>query len=58
VINVRAVADGYRHEIKLFKSEVNQTMLNSTPMSGSDVFVLNHGDIITLPDVVMRFESR
>lgn len=58
VINVKAVGNGYRHEVKLFKSEVNQTMINSTPISGNDILVLNHGDIITLPDVVMRFESK
>lgn len=56
IINVRAVGNGYRHEVQLFKSDVNTTMINSRPISGDDVFILNNGDTIMLPDVVMRFE--
>jgi endogenous inhibitor of DNA gyrase (YacG/DUF329 family) len=57
IIDVKAVGNEYRYEIRLFKSEVNTTMLNTTTLTGGDVFVLNDGDTIKLPDLAIRFEK-
>lgn len=56
-INVKRVGGGYKHEIKLYKREVNTTMLNSTTMGGGDVYLLNDGDLIKLPELTIRFEK-
>lgn len=57
IIDVKAVGNAYKHEIRLFKKEVNATMLNTTTLADGDVFVLNDGDTIKLPDLTIRFEK-
>ena len=57
IIDVKAVGNEYKHEIRLYKSEVNPTMLNTTTITGGDIFVLNDGDTIKMPDLAIRFEK-
>ena len=57
IIDVKAVGNEYKHEIRLYKSEVNTTMLNTTTISDGDIFVLNDGDTIKMPDLAIRFEK-
>jgi hypothetical protein len=56
IIDVKAVGNEYKHEIRLYKSEVNTTQLNTTTLTAGDIFVLNNGDTIKLPDLGIRFE--
>ena len=57
IINVKRVGAEYKHEVQLYKREVNVTMLNAITLSGGDVYLLNDGDTIKLPDLTLRFEK-
>ena len=57
VIEVKKVAGkGFVHYAKLYKQKVNKTELNNVELEYGDCMVLNHGDIIKLPDVNVKFE--
>ena len=48
---------GYVHYISLCKESVNPTTINGQKIKyGVDRMILNHGDIIRLPDAELRFE--
>lgn len=57
VIEVKKVpAKGFTHYVSLFKERVNKTFIGSEPLLYGDCIVLNHGDIIKLPDATLKFE--
>lgn len=57
VIDVKKVpSKGFVHYLSLFKEKVNKTFLGSEELLYGDCMVLNHGDLIRLPDAVLRFE--
>ncbi|MCI7645751.1 MAG: FHA domain-containing protein [Bacteroidales bacterium] len=57
VINVKKEPDkGFVHYLSLFKKQTNTTLLNNQPVAFGDSIVLEHGDIIQLPDTTLRFE--
>lgn len=47
---------GYVHYISLFKEKVNKTFIGEDQLLYGDCIVLNHGDMIKLPDATIRFE--
>ena len=47
---------GFVHSLSLFKKQTNTTLLNNQPVAFGDSIVLDHGDIIQLPDTTLRFE--
>ena len=57
IINVKRVGYGYKHEIQLYKREVNATMLNDTTLSGGDIYLLKEGDTIKFPGLALRFDK-
>lgn len=57
VIEVKKVpGKGYVHYASLFKDKVNETLVGREPLLFGDCVVLNHGDVITLPGAVLKFE--
>lgn len=57
VIEVKKVpAKGFVHYLSLYKEKVNKTFIGSEPLLYGDSIVLNHGDIIKLPDATLKFE--
>lgn len=57
VIEIRKVpAKGYIHYISLFKEKVNNTYIGNEQLFYGDCIVLNHGDLIKLPDATLKFE--
>ena len=57
VIEIRKVpGKGFVHYVSLYKEKVNPTFLGSVKLEYSDTLVLNHGDVIKLPDVDLLFE--
>lgn len=47
---------GFVHYVSLYKEKVNQTFICNEPLLYGDCIVLNHGDLIKLPDATLRFE--
>lgn len=47
---------GFVHYISLFKEKVNKTFIGEDQLLYGDCIVLNHGDMIKLPDATIRFE--
>lgn len=57
VIEVKKVpAKGFVHYVSLFKERVNATFIGNEQLLYGDCIVLNHGDIIKLPDASLKFE--
>lgn len=57
VIDVKKVPlKGFVHYVSLYKEKVNKTLIGSEPLHYGDCIVLNHGDIIKLPDATLKFE--
>ena len=57
VIEVKKVpGKGFVHYVSLFKEKVNKTYIGNEPILYGDCIVLNHGDIIKLPDASLKFE--
>ncbi|MCH5311611.1 MAG: FHA domain-containing protein [Prevotella sp.] len=57
VIDVKKVPlKGFVHYISLFKERVNKTYIGNNLLLYGDCIVLNHGDIIKLPDASLQFE--
>ena len=57
VIEVKKVpGKGFVHYVSLFKEKVNKTYIGNEPLLYGDCIVLNHGDIIKLPDASLKFE--
>ena len=57
IIEVKRVpSTGFTHLISLYKERVNKTFINSTELLWGDTLIIQHGDIIKLPDVDIRFE--
>lgn len=57
VIEVKKVpGKGFVHYVSLFKEKVNKTYIGNEPLLYGDCIVLNHGNIIKLPDANLRFE--
>ncbi len=57
VIEVSKVhGKGFVHYASLYKKLVNPTYIGETLLEYGDKFILNHGDIIRLPDVDIHFE--
>lgn len=57
IIEVKKVpSTGFTHLVSLFKERVNKTFINSTELFWGDTLILQHGDIIKLPDMDIRFE--
>lgn len=57
VIEVKKVpTKGFVHYVSLFKEKVNQTFIGNEPLLYGDCIVLNHGDVIKLPDATLKFE--
>ena len=44
------------HYLSLYKEKVNKTFVGNEPLVYGDCIILNHGDIIKLPDADLRFE--
>ena len=44
------------HYVSLSKERVNKTFINNTQLLYGDTLILQHGDIIKLPDINVRFE--
>lgn len=47
---------GFVHYASLYKERVNATFVNNTLLEFGDRVVLNHGDVIKLPDATVKFE--
>ena len=57
IIEVKRVSTtGFIHLVSLYKERVNKSFINSTELLWGDTLILQHGDIINLPDIDMRFE--
>lgn len=57
VIEVKKVPEkGYVHYVSLFKEKVNATYIEDEALLFGDCIVLNHGDLIKMPDVTLLFE--
>ncbi len=57
VIEVKKVpVKGFVHYVSLYKEKVNATSIDKNPLLFGDCIVLNHGDLIKLPDATLRFE--
>lgn len=57
VIEVKKLpAKGFVHYVSLYKEKVNKTSIGNEPLLYGDCIVLNHGDMIKLPDATLRFE--
>lgn len=47
---------GVVHYVSLCKEKVNRTFVGNELLMYGDVLILNHGDIIRLPDATLKFE--
>lgn len=57
IIEVKKVAGkGFVHYASLYKQKVNATIINDNALEYGDCLVLQHGDLLKLPDIVLRFE--
>ena len=57
IIEVKRIpSSGFSHYVSLYKEKVNQTFINSTELLWGDTLILQHGDIIKLPNIDLRFE--
>ena len=57
IIEVKRIpSSGFSHYVSLYKERVNKTFINSTELLWGDTLILQHGDIIKLPDIDLRFE--
>lgn len=57
VIDVKKVpAKGFVHQVSLYKEKVNKTLIGNEQLVYGDCIILNHGDLIRLPDATVRFE--
>lgn len=57
IIDVKKVpGKGFVHYLSLYKEKVNSTYLGNEQLFYGDCIVINHGDIIKLPDATLRFE--
>ena len=57
LIEVKKVpGKGFVHYVSLYKEKVNKTFVGNTPLVYGDVLILNHGDILKLPDATLKFE--
>lgn len=57
IIEVKRIpSTGFTHLVSLDKERVNKTFINSTELLWGDTLILQHGDIIKLPDIDLRFE--
>lgn len=57
VIEVKRIpSSGFMHYVSLYKERVNKTYVNNTQLLYGDTLILQHGDIIKLPDLNIRFE--
>ena len=57
LIEVKRVPSmGFTHLVSLYKERVNKTFVNNTQLLYGDTLILQHGDIIKLPDLNVRFE--
>lgn len=57
VIEVKRIqSKGFVHYLSLYKEKVNNTYIGNQPLIYGDCIVLNHGDIIKLPDATLKFE--
>ena len=57
IIEVKRIpSSGFSHYVSLYKEKVNKTFINSTELLWGDTLILQHGDLIKLPDIDLRFE--
>lgn len=57
IIDVKKVpGKGFVHYASLYKEKENKTFINKVELEYGDCMVLNHGDIIKLPDADVKFE--
>lgn len=57
VIDVKMVpGKGAVHYLSLAKEKVNRTLVEEEPLLFGDTIMLDHGDMIRLPDATLRFE--
>ncbi len=57
VIEIKKVpGKGFVHYASLYKEKTNKTFIGSEQLEYGDCIVLNHGDVIKLPDVNVKFE--
>lgn len=57
VIEVKKVpGQGYVHYVSLYKEKVNDTFICKERIDFSECLILRHGDVIELPDAVLKFE--
>lgn len=57
IIDVKKVpGKGFVHYLSLYKEKVNSTYLGNEQLFYGDCIVINHGDLIKLPDATLRFE--
>lgn len=57
VVEIKKVqGKGFVHYASLYKQKVNKTFIGAEPLEYGDCIVLNHGDVIKLPDVNVKFE--
>lgn len=57
IIEVKRIpTTGFTHYISLYKERVNKTFINSTELLWGDTLILQHGDVIKLPDIELKFE--
>ena len=52
----RMPSNGFIHYVSLYKEKVNKTYINNTELLFGDILILQHGDIIKLPDIELKFE--
>lgn len=56
-IEVKKVpSKGFVHYVSLCKEKVNKTFVGNDLLMYGDVLILNHGDVIKLPDATLKFE--
>lgn len=57
VIEIKKIqGKGFVHYVSLYKERVNATFIGNNRLEYGDCVVLNHGDVIKLPDVDVCFE--
>lgn len=57
IIEVKRIpSSGFAHYVSLYKEKVNKTFINTTELMYGDTLVLQHGDIIKLPNLDIKFE--
>ena len=57
IIDIKKVqGKGFVHYASLCKQKINKTYIGNELLEYGDCVVLNHGDVIKLPDAVVKFE--